>query len=161
MSNIRICVECRHSGMCGMQTFGYVWNADSLVCMRGLQVSGSMNCMLRKVASSAVWHAARDGLGGNELSRYSQCKNPSGGDSPRVRPLGSDTASWWLLSVSLPVTLATTHSRWLLSVLLPVTAPSPKIDETSRRLLPKGGKNGLGGGEASEEYCSYRMASLA
>ena len=49
MSNIRECVECRHSGMREMQTFEYAWNADVRVyveCrqlgMRGLQVSGGV-----------------------------------------------------------------------------------------------------------------------
>ena len=46
--DIRVCVECRHSGMRGMQTFGYTWNADIRVCERGLQVSGSMNSVRGK-----------------------------------------------------------------------------------------------------------------
>ena len=31
--DIRVCVECRHSGIRGMQTFGYAWNADIRVCV--------------------------------------------------------------------------------------------------------------------------------
>ena len=73
-ANVRVYMECRRSGMQGMQTsgmrglreLGYAWNAEIRVrvecgnwgmggmrtfgytCMSGLQVSGSMNCVRGK-----------------------------------------------------------------------------------------------------------------
>ena len=39
--SIRIKRDVVRSGMRGMQTFGYAWNADIRVCVRGLEVSGN------------------------------------------------------------------------------------------------------------------------